>query len=46
MTASTFAKEPMHSRKGDPRAEVLRGIPPGGSPNAAMGHIKGAPRFG
>jgi len=33
--------EPMHSRKGDPRAEVLRGIPPGGSPNAAMGHIKG-----
>eukprot|EP00434_Breviolum_minutum_P016379 symbB.v1.2.014436.t1/scaffold1054.1/size141114/8 len=38
--------EPMHSRKGDPRAEVLRGIPPGGSPNAAMGHIKGAPRFG
>ncbi len=30
-----WSKEPMHSRKGDPRAEVLRGIPPGGSPNAA-----------
>ncbi|CAK9031391.1 unnamed protein product [Durusdinium trenchii] len=34
--------EPLHSRR-DPRAEVLRGIPPGGSPNAAMAQIKGVP---